>query len=211
MKPIWCTSSHWGLSNNTKNETRSVVVWEISTWETKTNKQTNFINTLAKPSLYHLKNIWESWGHIGSIMETEWEHFENMCEKIIWNTIATAKSKTSHLPTTLPLPPKKNCVSCDCLDVSQRNRHKIVVFNFLMVWYGTLCYFALLNPLKMCWNLDLKHGTAAAAFSNDDGWICVHHLLRGYDWPFVNFVMPWKWQSTIGRSSQIQLQPSFLN
>jgi hypothetical protein len=108
-------------------------------------------------------------------------------------------------------PPKKNCVSCDCLDVSQRNGHKILsCSNFYSFDMELFCYFALLNPLKMCWNLDLKHGKAVTTFSNDDGWICVHHLLRGYDWHLVNFVMRWKWESSIGRSSQIQLQLSFL-
>jgi hypothetical protein len=44
-------------------------------------------------------------------METEWEHFENMVEKkITWNTMGTAKSETSHLPTTLPSPKEKLCL-----------------------------------------------------------------------------------------------------
>jgi hypothetical protein len=35
MKPTWCTFTCWGLSNGTKNATRSIAIWEMSIWQTK--------------------------------------------------------------------------------------------------------------------------------------------------------------------------------
>jgi hypothetical protein len=46
MKAIWCTFTHQGLANGTKNVTRGIVVWEISTRQTKNKtKQTNNLST----------------------------------------------------------------------------------------------------------------------------------------------------------------------
>lgn len=35
-KPYWCTLTNWGLFNDTKS--KGVVVWEISSWQTKQNR-----------------------------------------------------------------------------------------------------------------------------------------------------------------------------
>jgi hypothetical protein len=45
MKAIWVTFTHQGLANGTKNVTRGIVVWEISTRQTKQNKQTSNLSS----------------------------------------------------------------------------------------------------------------------------------------------------------------------
>jgi len=44
MKATWRTSIHWELSNSTKSAARGIVVWEMSTWQIKLNKQTTFLH-----------------------------------------------------------------------------------------------------------------------------------------------------------------------
>jgi hypothetical protein len=44
LKPSRCTPTHWELSQDTNNTAWSMVVWEISAWQTKQNKLLHFID-----------------------------------------------------------------------------------------------------------------------------------------------------------------------